>query len=116
MSMVTVEEVALMPAMVPLSKRAPEVKEPVPFQTATLPMVPLPVGMPVVAMLIEPAVEVVMVMLDPAESEPTVQAVPLLIKSWPLLTGTVVMPVPPLLMGRVPETAEEPVPKGMAEL
>lgn len=49
---------------------------------------------------IVPAVLVAIVMLEPAERLPTVQAVPLLIKSWPLLMGAVMMPVPPLLVVR----------------
>jgi len=50
------------------------------------------------AMVRVPAVEVVMVMLEPAARLPTVQELPLAMSSWPLLAGAVEMPVPPELM------------------
>ena len=63
----TVEEVAPMPATVPLSNKTPLVNEPVPFQMATLPMVPVPdKELPPVEIVICPGVVVVIVMLLPA--------------------------------------------------
>jgi hypothetical protein len=72
---VTVEEVALMPATVPLSIKAPLPKVARPVQIATLPMVALVEVVilpppPVAAMVICPGVEVVMVTLAPATKFP----------------------------------------------
>ena len=62
-----VEEVAFMPRTVPLLINLPVVKELVPFQMASKPLVPDPLSPdPAAAIVICPGVEVVMVMLLPA--------------------------------------------------
>jgi hypothetical protein len=67
----------------------------------------LPEPPPLAATVICPAVVVVMVMLLPATRLPTPQPEPAAIKSWPLLTGAVLVPVPPLVMGSMPVTSLE---------
>jgi hypothetical protein len=60
------EEVAPIPATLPLSNKAPLVRELVPFQMATLPLVPEPdKPLPAAAMVMEPFVVVVIVILVP---------------------------------------------------
>ena len=66
---VTVEDVALIPATVPLSLINPWLKVLAPFQIETKPGLPLPMvvkPVSVAARVIIPGVEVVMVMLEPA--------------------------------------------------
>ena len=103
-------EVAFMPSTLPLSKRAPLVREVVPFQMATLPKVPEPVMVPLlmVAMVITPGVVVVMVMLAPAAKLAGWYLVPVpsAANSWPVTVGATEVAVPPLPTPKTPETSE----------
>jgi len=104
----TVEEVAPIPATVPLSIRAPLVKEEAPFQIATLPLVPEPeMPEPVALKVIWPAVVVVMVMLVPAIKLVGAYLAPVLStpRIWPWTVGAVEVAVPPLATPRTPVTS-----------
>ena len=56
------------------------------------------VGTVVPVIVMVPADDVEIVILEPAAKLPTCQLEPLLINSWPLVVGAVAMPVPPLAM------------------
>jgi hypothetical protein len=161
----TVEEVAPIPATVPLSMRMPAAVVLAPVALTTKPLVKLPESLllklkksvawswpvlvmeakgrlitkelveveilkivPVVpvetleitelpeAMVINPGVVVVMVILVPATKEPAWYLVPVLsaMSNWPWTVGAVEVPVPPLVTAKTPETSEEP--RAMAPL
>ena len=108
---VTVEEVALMPATVPLSMIFPLPKALAEVQMALRPTVPEPERpLPAEVMVIAPGVEVVMVMLVPLIKVATPQPVPLLAISWPVWVGAEVVPVPPEEIPTTPERLMVEVP------
>jgi hypothetical protein len=89
---VMVEEVALMPAIVPLSKRAPLPTVEGEVQKATLPIVPPLRPEPEAEMLICPGVVVTIVTLEPATRVVGAYLVPVpsAARSWPVWVGAVV--------------------------
>ena len=100
----TVLEVAPMPTKEPLSINLPLPKAELLVQMALRPGEPEPVVTPLVAKVIWPWVEVVMVMLEPATKLVGMYLVPVASaeRSCPWVVGAVVVPVPPLLAAKLP--------------
>lgn len=115
-----VEEVAFMPITVPSSMSLPLPKAVADVHMALRPTLPLPVTVPwnwsVEVMVIWPAVEVFMVMLEPLIKVMGAYLTPLLSapRIWPCWVGALLVPVPPLATARTPLTSL--LPKAMAPL
>ena len=112
----TLVVVAETPATSPSSNKIPVERLEAVVQRATKPLAPDPVKPdPAEAMVICPAVVVVIVMLVPATRFTTPQLPePCAPNSWPAKVGEAVVAVPPLPMGKTPETSE--LPKATAAL
>jgi hypothetical protein len=103
--------VALIPATRPLSNSAPVERLEAVVQRATSPLMPAPDRPePEAAMVIDPAVEVVMVMLAPLTKivGPYLVPVESAANNWPVWLGAVEVPVPPLPTPKTPLTSAEP--------